>query len=118
MIAAYYGQELLSTFEDSIGEIALSPTSGGMFTIHVEHNASKSSAGVTDADHVKETLIWDRKVGQPLHIYQIQTPDIPEIEIADSHIQRLRPSKASQRRRFVGKSLRSCLYNLPLTISM
>jgi predicted Rdx family selenoprotein len=31
--AAYFGQELLSTFGAQIGEIALIPATGGLFTV-------------------------------------------------------------------------------------
>ena len=42
--AAWMGQELLSTFSEEIGELALVPGTGGVFTI---------ACG--------ETLLWDRK---------------------------------------------------------
>nr|OQO27509.1 hypothetical protein B0A51_04307 [Rachicladosporium sp. CCFEE 5018] len=52
--ATYFGQELLSTFGTSIGEIALIPATGGLFTVHLTHKPP----GATE---VQETLIWDRK---------------------------------------------------------
>ncbi|KAK5110946.1 hypothetical protein LTR62_005484 [Meristemomyces frigidus] len=54
--AAYFGQELLSTFGTSIGEIALIPGTGGLFTVRLTY---KPTTG-TD-DKVKQVLIWDRK---------------------------------------------------------
>lgn len=33
--AAYFGQELLSTFGNNIGEIALIPATGGLFTVEL-----------------------------------------------------------------------------------
>ncbi|KAH6851877.1 Rdx family-domain-containing protein, partial [Alternaria alternata] len=42
--AAYFGQELLSTFGLQIGEIALIPATGGLFTAEA-----------------KKVLLWDRK---------------------------------------------------------
>jgi predicted Rdx family selenoprotein len=33
--AAYFGQELLSTFGMQIGEIALIPATGGLFTVEL-----------------------------------------------------------------------------------
>jgi predicted Rdx family selenoprotein len=33
--AAYFGQELLSTFGNQIGEIALIPATGGLFTVEL-----------------------------------------------------------------------------------
>ncbi|KAK3082393.1 hypothetical protein LTR53_020421, partial [Teratosphaeriaceae sp. CCFEE 6253] len=35
--AAYFAQELLSTFGTDIGEIALIPATGGIFTVHLTH---------------------------------------------------------------------------------
>ncbi|GAD92517.1 hypothetical protein PAAG_00818 [Paecilomyces variotii No. 5] len=51
--AAYFGQELLSTFNTSLGEVALVPTTGGVFTVTIQHKS--------DDDSLKETLLWDRK---------------------------------------------------------
>ena len=42
--AAWLAQELLSTFSEELGEVALQPGTGGIFTIHCN-----------------EILIWDRK---------------------------------------------------------
>ena len=47
--AAWFAQELLTTFNDSIGEVALSPGSGAIFQVRV--NKSEGS----------QELIWDRK---------------------------------------------------------
>lgn len=57
--AAYFGQELLSTFGTSIGEIALIPATGGIFTVHITYQPPTSN----DSGQVetKETLVWDRK---------------------------------------------------------
>ncbi|OJJ47847.1 hypothetical protein ASPZODRAFT_1792820 [Penicilliopsis zonata CBS 506.65] len=49
--AAYFAQELLSTFGTSIGEIALIPATGGKFTVTIYESA----------EEVKETRLWDRK---------------------------------------------------------
>lgn len=46
--AAWYAQELLTTFQDQLGEVALQPSSGGRFFVTL-HTAGGS------------TLIWDRK---------------------------------------------------------
>lgn len=57
--AAYFGQELLSTFGTSIGEIALIPATGGIFTVHLTH---LSTAEDVEGDAIPvETLVWDRK---------------------------------------------------------
>lgn len=66
-----YAQELLSTFNTSIGEIALIPATGGIFTLTMTHviqgspESSTVSAGATrDAElpaTVTNTVIWDRK---------------------------------------------------------
>lgn len=57
--AAYYQQELLSTFSTSIGEIALVPATGGLFTVYVTYKPSTS--GSDNSQDVQEVLVWDRK---------------------------------------------------------
>ncbi|KAK0257987.1 hypothetical protein LTS16_002056 [Friedmanniomyces endolithicus] len=52
--AAYFGQELLSTFGTTIGEIALIPATGGLFTVYLTHKPEHST-------EVQKVLIWDRK---------------------------------------------------------
>ncbi|KAL1971793.1 hypothetical protein VTN31DRAFT_1881 [Thermomyces dupontii] len=52
--AAYFAQELLSTFSTSLGEVALVPTTGGVFTVRV-YTRSEDGTGL------QETVLWDRK---------------------------------------------------------
>ena len=61
--AAYFGQELLSTFNTSIGEIALLPATGGIFTVNLTYDAAAvTAASGNDANaEIREVLIWDRK---------------------------------------------------------
>jgi len=56
--AAYYAQELLQTFSNTIGEVSLIPVTGGIFIITLYTNTNGS-----DERHqtIAETLIWDRK---------------------------------------------------------
>lgn len=56
--AAYFGQELLSTFGTSIGEIALIPATGGIFTVYLTYHPRASSG---DELKAQEVLVWDRK---------------------------------------------------------
>ncbi|KAJ4286295.1 hypothetical protein N0V90_013329 [Kalmusia sp. IMI 367209] len=67
--AAYFGQELLSTFGTQIGEIALIPSTGGIFTVELTHVPPRSGtetaeaatgggAAEAEAEHV---VLWDRK---------------------------------------------------------
>lgn len=56
--AAYFGQELLSTFGTSIGEIALIPATGGLFTVHLTYKPPGESSANEQA---QEVLLWDRK---------------------------------------------------------
>ena len=46
--AAWFAQELLTTFQDDLGEVALIPSSGGAFFVYIDYDG-------------EETLIWDRK---------------------------------------------------------
>lgn len=55
--AAYFGQELLSTFGTAIGEIALIPASGGIFTVYLTH----VPPGSEENTQPEEILLWDRK---------------------------------------------------------
>ncbi|KGO43165.1 Selenoprotein, Rdx type [Penicillium expansum] len=54
--AAYFAQELLSTFSTDLGEIALVPKTGGVFTVTIWHGA------VLDGEiRTQESILWDRK---------------------------------------------------------
>ena len=56
--AAYYAQELLQTFSNTIGEVSLIPVTGGIFNITLYTNTN----GTDERQQtVSETLIWDRK---------------------------------------------------------
>jgi selT/selW/selH-like putative selenoprotein len=57
--AAYFAQELLSTFGGSIGEVALIPATGGLFTVHLTYKPESEVEG-EDAQ-TQEVLLWDRK---------------------------------------------------------
>ncbi|KAJ5688641.1 hypothetical protein N7462_003033 [Penicillium macrosclerotiorum] len=56
--AAYFAQELLSTFSTDLGEVALVPRTGGVFTVTIWHARPSSTAGTIET---QETLLWDRK---------------------------------------------------------
>ncbi|KAK5940862.1 hypothetical protein PMZ80_007279 [Knufia obscura] len=56
--AAYFAQELLQTFSNTIGEVSLIPVTGGVFTITLYTNSSGSEKAQPT---ISETLIWDRK---------------------------------------------------------
>lgn len=58
--AAYFGQELLSTFGTSIGEIALIPATGGLFTVYLTYQPPGSAESGQDIK-TQEVLVWDRK---------------------------------------------------------
>jgi len=56
--AAYFGQELLSTFSTTIGEVALIPATGGIFTVVLTHESGPVQGEI---GQVQEVLLWDRK---------------------------------------------------------
>jgi len=58
--AAYFAQELLSTFSTVIGEIALIPATGGVFTISLTYQTQVQESGKDELE-VKNVLLWDRK---------------------------------------------------------
>ncbi|KAI6090413.1 Rdx family-domain-containing protein [Hypoxylon rubiginosum] len=58
--AAYFAQELLSTFSTSLGEVALQPSTGGTFVVEIffrDPNASSSSSPT-----IQNRTLWDRKL--------------------------------------------------------
>ncbi|KAJ5139552.1 hypothetical protein N7448_002960, partial [Penicillium atrosanguineum] len=57
--AAYFAQELLSTFGTDLGEVALVPKTGGVFTVTIWYSGAgcEGENGVT----TQETILWDRK---------------------------------------------------------
>ncbi|XRM39883.1 hypothetical protein ABZX51_003215 [Aspergillus tubingensis] len=84
--AAYFAQELLSTFSTQLGEVALVPATGGVFTVTMYHSSSSSTSSSTSTgtaqgeevpvpvvvagtgngneeedDDVTEIILWDRK---------------------------------------------------------
>ncbi|RDK46259.1 hypothetical protein M752DRAFT_273352 [Aspergillus phoenicis ATCC 13157] len=74
--AAYFAQELLSTFSTQLGEVALVPATGGVFTVTMYHSPSSTSSTGTQGEEVgtgtgtgtggedvdiTETILWDRK---------------------------------------------------------
>ncbi|KAL4746408.1 Rdx family-domain-containing protein [Aspergillus terricola var. indicus] len=68
--AAYFAQELLSTFNTDIGEIALVPRTGGIFTVTIFPSISASTSTTSDSQSNYEpeshfskegTILWDRK---------------------------------------------------------
>ncbi|KAF2796089.1 hypothetical protein K505DRAFT_238510 [Melanomma pulvis-pyrius CBS 109.77] len=55
-----FGQELLSTFSTQIGEIALIPATGGLFTVELTYAYAESQQKGADVE-IKKVLLWDRK---------------------------------------------------------
>ncbi|KAJ5920124.1 hypothetical protein N7516_010982 [Penicillium verrucosum] len=54
--AAYFAQELLSTFSTDLGEVALVPKTGGVFTVTIWHGMMVEGEITT-----QESILWDRK---------------------------------------------------------
>ncbi|KAJ5746677.1 hypothetical protein N7520_011859 [Penicillium odoratum] len=55
--AAYFAQELLSTFGTDLGEVALVPMTGGVFTVTIWHGDESADGEV----NTQEIILWDRK---------------------------------------------------------
>ncbi|OGE49466.1 hypothetical protein PENARI_c021G00192 [Penicillium arizonense] len=55
--AAYFAQELLSTFSTDLGEVALVPMTGGVFTVTIWHGTASDDGQIT----TRESILWDRK---------------------------------------------------------
>ncbi|RFU31782.1 hypothetical protein B7463_g4546, partial [Scytalidium lignicola] len=58
--AAYFAQELLSTFNTALGEVALQPSTGGTFIVTLYHGSEASNAAGGPIT-IQRHLIWDRK---------------------------------------------------------
>lgn len=54
--AAWYAQELLTTFHRELGEVALRPGTGGVFVVEVWPSASDEGA------RPERVVVWDRSV--------------------------------------------------------
>ncbi|KAI1452267.1 Rdx family-domain-containing protein [Annulohypoxylon moriforme] len=70
--AAYFAQELLSTFSTSLGEVALQPSTGGTFIVEIvfaQPDPSPSSSSTTITTNptsipvptIQKRVLWDRK---------------------------------------------------------
>jgi len=60
--AAWMAQELLTTFQSEIGELALVPGTGGVFEVRVDHDVVWSRAAQNRFPEIKELkqLVRDR----------------------------------------------------------
>lgn len=54
-----FAQELLSTFSTSLGEVALQPATGGVFTIEIYHLTTSTPSDAQP--HITQKILWDRK---------------------------------------------------------
>ncbi|EGY14933.1 hypothetical protein VD0002_g3632 [Verticillium dahliae] len=61
--AAYFAQELLSTFSTSLGEVALIPSTGGTFTVTITTaaDAAPASNSTSTSTSTSTKTLWDRK---------------------------------------------------------
>ncbi|PNY26945.1 Uncharacterized protein TCAP_03130 [Tolypocladium capitatum] len=60
--AAYYAQELLSTFSLSLGEVALQPSTGGTFIVTIHHQPRPRQDASQDGGAPPSRVLWDRRV--------------------------------------------------------
>ncbi|KAL8702386.1 MAG: hypothetical protein Q9201_004452, partial [Fulgogasparrea decipioides] len=85
--AAYYAQELLSTFSTSLGEVALIPATGGVFTVHIFHLALPTSAPEAGSPNdprapgrwleTQRTQLWNRKIEGGFPVNWATNPPLP-----------------------------------------
>ncbi|KAH6720101.1 selT/selW/selH seleno protein domain-containing protein [Leptodontidium sp. MPI-SDFR-AT-0119] len=57
--AAYFAQELMSTFSTSLGEVALQPSTGGTFIVNLQTESLSEAQGFPVT--INQHLLWDRK---------------------------------------------------------
>ncbi|KAI8948765.1 hypothetical protein F4801DRAFT_437947 [Xylaria longipes] len=60
--AAYFAQELLSTFSTSLGEVALQPATGGIFVVEIFYGHPATAAQAVPNLTIQRRVLWDRKV--------------------------------------------------------
>ncbi|KAI1426079.1 Rdx family-domain-containing protein [Xylaria sp. FL1777] len=66
--AAYFAQELLSTFSTSLGEVALQPATGGVFVVEIYYAdpatqvSGPIAAGTNSNPTTQRRVLWDRKI--------------------------------------------------------
>ncbi|OTB08030.1 hypothetical protein M426DRAFT_317538 [Hypoxylon sp. CI-4A] len=63
--AAYFAQELLSTFSTSLGEVSLQPSTGGTFVVEIfyqDPNSSPTTTATTQQPTIQQRVLWDRKI--------------------------------------------------------
>ncbi|KAI0910432.1 Rdx family-domain-containing protein [Ustulina deusta] len=69
--AAYFAQELLSTFSTSLGEVALQPATGGIFVVEIYYTDSSAqvatsldptATGTDNGPTTQRRVLWDRKL--------------------------------------------------------
>lgn len=81
LIWKQFAQELLSTFSTQLGEVALVPATGGVFTVTMYHSSSSTSSSTSagtaqgeevpvavagtgngnEEEDITEIILWDRK---------------------------------------------------------
>jgi len=59
--ATYFAQELLSTFNTVLGEVALQPSTGGTFIVELYYSPQSPSASNDSSIQVQRHVLWDRK---------------------------------------------------------
>ncbi|KAL8782475.1 MAG: hypothetical protein Q9213_005344 [Squamulea squamosa] len=98
--AAYYAQELLSTFSTTLGEVALVPATGGVFSVDIIQSpvASTPDANAEGPSDVKEgslspltIQLWDRKTqaGFPGPRFQAGKDRTPDFLLDVKELKRL-----------------------------
>jgi predicted Rdx family selenoprotein len=87
-----FAQELLSTFSTSLGEVALQPSTGGTFVVHLY---TRSDSGEDAAILVQKHLLWDRKAegGFPgIYLFSIRSRSFILFSRSGTYILKAPPS--------------------------
>ncbi|CAP93707.1 Pc16g10370 [Penicillium rubens Wisconsin 54-1255] len=71
-----FAQELLSTFSTDLGEVALVPKTGGVFTVTIWHGTMKDGEITT-----QESILWDRKRDGGFPVVLLSDRSFPYIEV-------------------------------------
>ncbi|KAL8902117.1 MAG: hypothetical protein Q9192_000184 [Flavoplaca navasiana] len=97
--ASWYAQELLSTFSTTLGEVALVPATGGVFTIEIVHlsttltsNTKIGNLSHNNSEPWSELLtkeLWDRKTQGGFPAFLALGLTISDIRLESKELKRL-----------------------------
>ncbi|KAK3079616.1 hypothetical protein LTS18_004405 [Coniosporium uncinatum] len=99
--SAQFGQELLSTFGTTIGEIALIPATGGIFTVHLTYRPSEHETVITAGSVSSSSSSSSSSTAAPMSNARDQPADAaaqPATTVADATTAKAGPRRLPEER--------------------